>query len=51
MDVELDSRIASVENSETMKLNTYLEVTTDAELNLPLVRFHQYGTAKSGHFR
>ena len=39
MDVELESRIASVENSETMKLNSYLEVTTDAELNLPLVRF------------
>ena len=38
-DGELNGRIASVENSEAMKLNPFLAVATDEELNLPLIRF------------
>ena len=38
-DAALGSRLASVENSETMKLNPFLAVTTDEEMSLPLIRF------------
>ena len=37
--ISLSGRITSLSNSEAMKLNQYLTVTTDDDLGPPLIRF------------